>query len=486
MPRGVLGREAESGVLEAFLDQPGPGLAFLTGPRGTGKTTLAAEGLRGREAVHFRALPLPAEELLRDFEQTLRAVLGEVPGPRTPGLLPLPGPEARWEALLTGIVDRAEGDRPLILALDGAEHLTGAHRRWGPSLAGAVALARERGAPLKVVVVGRRGEVLKEALGLTSGPPGPDTELELGPLPYRTAGWAHGARSAEEAFLLWAVFGDHAAHLPPEGSQDRGRDLGARVVARTLRPAGDLFDAPLRALEATFQRPARYLALLRTLSEGPLDWSRILERTPGVASGGQLAPYLRRLEEEGFVQVERPMGSDEGSRNRRYLLRDPFLAFWCGLVLPDRSLLSGLGPEAVWRERIRPRLGPHLDRWLARAARRWLRAHASEALPAPARTVGGLWDDEAEFDAVAWLENGQVCYGLSRWSDEPLAGDELHRDMTARMKATRYGIGREARAPLYFLSGGGDEVLRRQTARNPLSRILGLEDLMGTEPPPGS
>jgi hypothetical protein len=469
----LVGRDVETKALGSFLDREGPGLAVVSGPRGRGKTALLARTLHGRRAVHFQPLPLPPEGLLADLEGLLHSVLGEVPLPRRPGLLPLTNPEARWEALLTGVADRAREAGPLILALDGAENLFGAHRKWLPLLIETLVQVREGGVALKVVVAVRPG---------APPLPDPDLTLELNPLPFRDAGWAHGAGSFREAFLRWAVFGDHPAHLAVSTVAPA---FEAAAIARILDPGGDLHDRPLRTLEGIFQRPARYLALLRALAEGPLDWGGLLARVPGIDTGGQLAPYLRRLEQEGFVRAERPLDAEDGSRNRRYVLTDPFLAFWCGLVLPHRSLLSRAGPEAVWWDRIRPALPAHLDRWLARAALLWLRDHAAERLPAPARTVGGLWGGAADFDAVAWLENGQICYGLSRWSEDPLEGPELPDEMTRRMKGTRYGIGREARAPLWFLPGGAGEELRRRSARDPLGRILGLADLMGPEPPAG-
>jgi hypothetical protein len=469
----LVGRDDETKALGGFLDREGPGLALVGGPRGRGKTALLARALTDRRAVHFQALPLPPEGLLADLEGLLHSVLGEVPLPRRPGLLPLTNPEARWEALLTGVADRAREAGPLILALDGAENLFGAHRKWLPLLIETLVQVQEGGVPLKVVVAGRPG---------TPPVPDPDLTIELSPLPFRDAGWGHDADSPREAFVRWAVFGDHPAHLAPGTNP---LDFEAAVVARILDPGGDLHDRPLRTLEGIFQRPARYLALLRALAEGPLDWGGLLSRAQGVDTGGQLAPYLRRLEEEGFVRTERPLDAEEGSRNRRYVLTDPFLAFWCGLVLPHRSLLTRMGPEAVWQGRIRPALPAHLDRWLARAALLWLRDHATERLPAPARTVGALWGGEADFDAVAWLESGQVCYGLSRWSGDPVEGSELPDEMARRMEATRYGIGREARAPLWFLPGGAGEELRRRSARDPLGRILRLDDLMGPGPPSG-
>ena len=192
-----------------------------------------------------------------------------------------------------------------------------------------------------------------------------------------------------------------------------------------------------------------------------------------------MAPYLKRLEEEGIAVSERPLDAPEGSRKRRYRLSDPFWAFWFSCVLPVRSALVAGDPWTAWREGVRPRLEGHLERWLPMAAREWFRDHAAERLPAASRRLGGLWGEEAEFDLVAWLTNGQVCYVDTVWTDEPV-GAEILADLLARMQRSRYGIGREARAPILVVSGPVEESLRRRVAAAPLATLITLEDLMGS------
>jgi hypothetical protein len=110
------------------------------------------------------------------------------------------------------------------------------------------------------------------------------------------------------------------------------------------------------------------------------------------------------------------------------------------------------------------------------AARRWLADRAEPEFGAPVREVGALWGSDADFPVAARLSNGQVCYGLVDWDME---AEDLPREMNRRMTETRYGLGRQARAALFFLSGEGSEELRRTVAREPLARIVGLAQLMG-------
>ncbi len=470
----LLGRGPEVAELRDLVATEGPHLISVSGPRGRGKTALLHAAFQDLPVVHFQASNLPEGALVRDLEALALVLFGEVPTPRRPGVLPLPSGEGGWLSLLIGIVDRIEADgRRLIVIFDGMDPLLSTARGLPAHLAEMFESALSRGLPLSLVLTARSRGVLESLSGPDGPMPPPDLEVSLGSLPFRVAGWGHGAVDAEDAFHRWALLGDHPAHLP---RTRRRRSLEGAVLSRVLRPSGDLFESPLRRLEGTFQRPARYAAILRALSSGPLDWSGILERAPGIETGGQLAPYLRRLEEEGLVVVELPLDADPESRSRRYGLANPFLSFWFGSVLPHRSLLLAHGAEQVWKERIRPSLSGHMQVWLEEAARRWLLEHAEEQLGAPARQTGALWAGDADFPVAGRLTNGQVCYGLVEWGD--VGG--LAADMTHRMKEVRYGLGREARSPLFFLAGGVDEELRRLVAREPLARIIGFEQLMGT------
>ena len=474
-PEPLPGREVELGKLAALLAGAGPAVVTITGPRGRGKTALLQRALRGSESLHFQGAPLTEGDLLADLEELARAQLGEAPVPRRPGVLPTGTTKAGWLSLLMGLRDRVEDSgKPFTLALDGMETLLSSHRRLVQELSDLVQGVRNHGIPLRVVLCARAKGTLEPLTG-TRGTLGPaDLELELPPLPYRVAGWGHGARDPRDAFLRWAILGDHPAHLRPGGPR---QDLGELVVRRVLEPQGDLHDEPLRRLEATFQRPARYASVLRALAAGPLDWSGILARASGVESGSQLAPYLGKLEEEGLVRVDLPLDAAPGSRSRRYALSDPFLGFWFGSVLPHRSLIASEGAPAVWRDRIFPNLGRHLQGWMEEAARRWLADHAEADFGVPAREVGALWGSEADFPVAGRLSNGQVCYGLVDWE---MRFEELPREMNLRMAETRYGIGRQARAALFFLAGEGSEELRRTLAREPLARVVDLAQLMGS------
>jgi hypothetical protein len=453
-------------------------------------------------ALHWEVPPLEAPGLLADLDHLVARTLGELPRIERPDLLPLRGTGHAWavrfEGLLRGVARAGAegGENSGVFVIDGMEALAGAGRGVIEALEEAWNRTRGAGVPAHLVLTWRG----PPAERWVQSAPGGEV-LGPGPVPYRAAATAHGSGWGDAAsdplgaVARWAVFGDRPSHLPTTWTALGGEPavgwkeaLERSVVERVLVPGGDLHDAPLRALESDLQVPRRYLGILEAVASGETDWGGIARRVGGDA-GNRLAPYLRGLEAGGWIRVRHPLDGAPGGRRRRYALVDPFDAFWLSRVLPVRSLLHREDPHRVYRDHIAPALGDHLARWLPELARRWIEAHAREALPSSPREVGGLWAGPVEVEVAARLANGQVCYGACG-PGLPTAGEAepegvgdlaLIDRLEAAMAETRWGIGREARAPLVFLLGEPSEALRRRVARSGLGRILTPVDLM-TEP----
>lgn len=439
---------------------------------------LLREALAGRGGVlHWVVPPLEEEGLLGDLERVATLELGSLPEVERPDLLPMPGTGRRWairiEGVLRALASRAafEGEPSGILVVDGAEALLGARARLGEELASLWARNRDAGGTTHLVLAFRGGG--HPAWGEAAGGEPP---FRPGPVPFREAAARAlpGATDPRDRLDAWMLFGDHPAGLPPVPPHPDAT-LEDEVVRRVLTPGGDLHDAPLRRLEGSLQAPRRYLGILRAMAGGADRWGEIA-RGAGAEAGNQVAPYLARLEEEGWIELREPLDGRPGGRRRRYLLRDPFSAFWFGHVLPWRSLLAREDPRRIFRERIAPGLDAHRARRLPELALRWLADYAPERLPAPAREVGGLWAGEVEIAPAARLSNGQIVYGACDAGPEP--GEALLDGLLARMREVRWGIGREARGPVLFVLGAPSEALRRRVAVDPLARILTPAELM--------
>ena len=465
--------------LREALTSPESGWILVHGAAGTGRSRLVSRAVREFGGILFRASPLEGDDLLDDFRSFLRERGGGLPKPEGPGFLPEPGGLPGWRSLLAGLVDQSrKGRGPTVVVFDGARWILEARRRWPLELAEALERAGRRGAPVHFILVmdGVDPEI-------PAALPEPAARVRTGAMGVREAVRAHGAVTPLDGYALWACLGGDPSRLP-RWSGD-GRSWEEVVVARVLAREGDLFDAPLRELDRVFQKPARYTSLLRVLAEGPLDWPTLRTRVRGIRTGGQMAPYLARLEGLGVVESVRPLGSSQGSRDRRYGVRDPFVAFWMGCVLPVRSLLDPYDPWSSWIRWVRPRVAAHLERLLPRATSDWFRRHADERFAAAGREVGALWGGEAEFPVVGWLANGQICY-VGVEASARVTGAEAFDRLAAAMERTRYGIGRQARTPVLVLPRGIDKGLRRRMAREPLTTVLDLSDLTGLPADPAA
>ncbi len=470
------GRGEQTEVLREALGASVPSVVPVVGPRGSGKTTLIRRTLLGwpGPVIHLDVAPDEEGALRRTLEEEARAVLGDLPAVERPELLPTGDPGVAWVRLLDSILEGFRRHGSGVLVLDGVEWLERARKRLPGEVGESWRRLAGGSGPIHLLLVAR------SASGLQGWPEPGEGEggVELGGLPFRVAGWAHGPASPREAFRFWALFGDDPGAL--RGIRP-GESLEEAAVRRILSPGGDLHDGPLLRLDRAFQAPQRYLALLRVLAGGDRAWGELAEGM-GEEGGNRLAPYLNRLAEEGLLRIRRPLGSSPRSRDRRYGIADPFMAFWCGVVLPGRSALLRLGPEGFWERECAPPLQAHLDRWLPEAARRWLGEHADEGMGAPAREVGALWGaEEPELDVAGRLASGMVAYGIAQRGAGEAPGALLEA-LRRRVEATRYGIGREARASLLFLQGPPGEELRRGVARERMARVVPLEELMGPSP----
>lgn len=466
------------------LEEQGPQIHLIHGPSGVGKSALVCVALEqlpeARPRVYWEIPPLEEGALLRDLDRVLSETLGPLPTADRRDLLPVSGSAAPWIRRLEGIL-MALGPQGGVLVLDGFEHLGAARRRLSDEIFTVWRSAGNRARNVHLIVVSRAAPSL--------GPWGEDApadrvnRIRVGARPFRLAAHSAFTESARAAVLRWSVFGDQWNRQP--GSVRSGElgghtfdGLRKEIIERVLRPGGDLHDQPLRQLERTVQAPQRYLGILEALASGPQDWAGIVRFHGSVGRGNQLAPYLLRLEAEGVLLIERPLGALPEGRRRRYCLSDPFLAFWFGHVFPVRSLIHRLGAEAVFARWIEPALMAHVARWLPVLARRWLAEHAAEALGAPAREVGALWGDDEPIDVAARLANGSVFYGGCA-SGDGAAQRAVAESLESVMTKVRFGIGRENRAPLLFVLESPDPDLKRWSARFRLAQVITPERLMG-------
>jgi uncharacterized protein len=472
--RDFHGRTREIGRIRSACDALEPSLLRVGGMRGIGKSALVLKALRDFDhlVVPVPALPDPLQRnALRRALAERDVEVAEVEVTDDAGEAP------SWEELFTHAASRARPGRPsFVLVLDDSHRLSESRARFERPLLTCLHRARDERRPFHVILVGQG------TLGY--GPPIADDEIfadadtiTLGPLPLRAAKPMLPGGAPRDIIRAYGVLGGIPRVLR---AVDREVTLETNIRRMTLEPEARFADAPAQWLERDLQTPSRYNAVLDRLAVGECDWGALHEAVPDLTSSGQLAPYVRRLEELGLVEVRRSLDAAPNSRARRYQIADPFLAFWYRFVHPLSYRPPGSRERAEVAVRsIRPHLDAHLESLFPRICRQHMAHDAMETLGANARELGSLWTTEYDIPTAGILTSGAAFYGACFWRALQRGEDPLDPlDRAAR--ATRYGFGREHRLRILFTATTPPRWLHRTVMRGEQSMLVGPDQLVGT------
>lgn len=478
MDRPFVGRREEVRLLRERLRQRTPTLSVVRGTPGIGVTRFLREVLGGRPHLHL-PIPLLPEGDLRDALATALHAAG-ARAPRPSSRTASAGPD--WGGLLDSASSLAPApaqldSAPFTLVLDDAHRLRSLRSGLPGELAGFMRDLRARPLPFHLVVAGTDPGGLSAFTEAEPATGAGAMDLELGPLSPGEVAPLLDRWSPMERLTAWSILGGNPRRLttiPPRAT------LASAVRDLVLDPEGPFHREVPQQLERSFQAPYRYAAVLRGVAVGARSWGEIAASIPELEGSQRLGPYVKGLEERGFLEVQASLDARPGSRARTYDLPDPFLHFWFRVVLPHRRELVTVGPARVWDEEVRPGLSQQVAGTLPLAARAWLRSDAAPVLGEVAREVGALWGRDHRVDVAGILRNGAAAYGSCRWQEGPLDEGELDA-LDRQLRATRYGFARETRHRILFGRGAMTAALRSRVARDPSVHVVGIRELTGGE-----
>lgn len=461
------GRSRELGALRSALDGTEATLLRVAGLRGVGKSALVTRALESfeHEVVRVPALPEPLQRTA--LHRSL------VEGPDAPESPATEGqdPSRSWEALFAWTTRRARpGRSPWVLVLDDAHRLEESRARYLPPLLAALRDARAHHRPFHVVLVSPLLPQIPAGYEELLAEP-----MQVDPLPLRAALELLPGSSPEEVLRAYGVFGGIPRVL---GALDPSLTLETNVRRVLLDPESPVADVPGSWLERDLQTPSRYNAVLATLALGECDWARLHEGVPDLTSSGQLAPYVRRLEELGLVRVRRSLDAAPTGRSRRYALTDPFFAFWYRFLLRDAGAPSTRAQADARLRSIRSAFESHLGTMFPTICRQHMRYDAIETLGSNARELGSLWGAGYDIPVAGILTSGAAFFGACHWRP-PVRGDDPLGALESEARETRYAFGRERRFRLLFTRAEPPRWLERDALRRDQTILLGPGELVG-------
>jgi AAA+ ATPase superfamily predicted ATPase len=357
-----------------------------------------------------------------------------------------------WEALLAYVGERARDERFGFIVdefsyyCDESPELPSVLQRWwdrvGARTKVMTVLAGSHVAFMERLVLG--GQAL---YGRRTG------ELRLQPFDYANAGRFFPTYSPEDRIRAYGIFGGMPAYL---AGCDHTSSLAQNVARVILSDDAYLRREPeyLLSQERSVNRPLGYLGVLRAIADGQTQ-PGVIASAAGFHSAADIAPILERLRE--FLLVDRiaPINALTRTRTSRYIISDPFLAFWFRFVQPSEAALEHGADSWVVQNRVLP----NLDWFISRPQGPWERAcrdylwrafRAGKLDDVGFDRLGGWWEgrgpnDSAEIDLLAVDGERVVLAGSCKWRNEfakPGDLDELKRVAVraGATDATRYVV----------------------------------------------
>lgn len=447
-----IGRAQELSRLRKEFAANRPSLLVVYGRRRIGKSTLLREAAKGRPHVLYQATRVTAA-------LNLEALKAEIA--RSLGADDLLSGLGDWLGVLTYLARKAEDTPGLVVVLDEFPYLV----EVDPSLPSVIQKFWDAGSPaagrLNLVLCGSLIAQMEDLLAERNPLYGRQTlAMDVQPLPLRDAADFFPGHSSEERVLAHGIFGGIPFYLR---LCDPGASIEENVSNLLLADAGPLVDEPNVLLQSELRETQRYASILAAIADGCTKLGEINGRVREIKDATSLSPYVERLERMRLVRPVRSMDAEPKSRDRRYFVADPLMAFWHRFVRPNMSSVAqGFGAE-VWRHQVAPRLDEFMGGAFEEICREHARRHSQERLPAPAQEIGQIWGADYDIDIAGRLLDGSMLYGECKWRRGEV-GEDVLDTLIRRAGKTVYGSGTQRRHFTLYARAGFKAGVRERAA----------------------
>ena len=456
--------------LEERYARGGFQMVVLYGRRRVGKTTLAKEFVRDKNALYFTALEQSDRDNLADFSRKMMDFFG---------LPALQGSFETWGTALDFFADRAS-QRRSVLVLDEFPYAAERNRAIPSMLQAAIDHKLKETDAFIILCGSNQGFMESEVLGSKSPLYGRRTaQMRLLPLGYREAALMMHGVDPQKAFRYYACFGGVPYYLSLVDPALSLRDNLARLYFGT---AGFLYDEPFALLRQELAEPASYNSILRAVASGANRQARIADRTGIPATS--LPRYLTTLCGLGMLRKAIPFGEDPQTLRRGiYVMGDACYAFWYRFVMPRVSdVESGLGELAA-----RSLPGQQLDEYCGHrfegVCAEWLAEQAlARTLPIAATSVGSWWGtdpvahEQTDIDVLAADRDARtLVLGECKYRERFDESAEVEDLKSKRLLVPGY----KARSFFLFTKNDPAAATRDKYAGDASVRFLTLDELYG-------
>lgn len=427
-------RQAELESLRGALSASGPALIRVYGRRRLGKTEILQKLTKELGGVYLLIDDADTSQVLASLSRQIAVETDSLP-------VPFRSWDDFYEHLIKNVSDRfvimdefqrlVENDRQAITRLQ--DQWDRRLRRSGPS----IVLCGSSVGMMQRLTGGRKGPLFGR---LTS-------DLRVRAFDYAAVRLLYPEADEMERVRRYAVFGG----TPFYHQFSVGRALPDAIRGAFLEPTSPLRDEPQSLLQFELKSHTRYNSILSEIGNGTHKLSE-LEQKIGVKHGG-LGPYLEVLKHDlDLVAMEEPVCGMK--KQNRYVMTDPFFAFYYRFVFRDRPRLELGRIDAVLAD-IMKELDGHIGRHYEEVVRQALiRANGSkiDGIEIDFERIGRWWNKTGEeLDLVA-VGKREILAGEVKLGARP-AGPEILHEIRRKSDLMEKAEGKPVR-PVIAARGG--------------------------------
>lgn len=451
-----INRDKEREFLESEYNRNGSSLVILYGRRRVGKTALAAEFMKNKNALYF----LVTEESEVQNKHAFKNMVAEF----TNNELLKKANVDSWELIFKTILEYKTESKKVIV-IDEFQYLGKSNAAF-PSIFQKVWDTILKDQDIMVVLCGSLISMMEsQTLAYSSPLYGRRTgQIKLGQIPFKFYHEFFPDKGRKELIEYYAITGGVPKYI--ELFYD-SNDIYTAIENNVLSKSSFLYDEPNFLLQREVSEVGSYFSVIKAIALGNQKLSKIAGTLELKQTG--LTKYLKTLINLDILEREVPIVEENPEKSKRglYKIKDNFISFWFQFLYPNLSYIESGNEELAMKKIRRNLVDGHIsyvyedvcieEMWSLNAEDNW-DFHFDK--------VGRYWNNNTEIDIVALDTNGNdIIFGECKYWQDKVGIDVLFA-LEEKAKAVEWKkINRNNWFVLFSINGFKDDLIQLANIR---------------------
>jgi len=414
--KNFINRDKEREFLNSEYNREGASLVILYGRRRVGKTALASEFMKEKNALYF----LVSEE----SETQNRASFKDMVADFTENELLLNASIDKWDLIFKALLDYKTENKKLVV-IDEFQYLGKSNPAF-PSIFQRIWDTMLKDANIMVILCGSLISMMEsQTLNYDSPLYGRRTgQIKLKQIPFRHYNEFFPNKSKKELIEYYSVTGGVPKYI--ELFYD-SENIYSAIEQNVLRRASFLYDEPNFLLQKEVSEIGSYFSIIKTIAVGNQKLSKIATSLELKQTG--LTKYLKTLINLDILEREVPITEENPEKSKRglYKIKDNFMLFWFKFLYPNLSYIESGNEELAMKKIHQHLVDSHIsfvyedvcieEMWQLNIKDKW-NFHFDK--------VGRWWNNNNEIDIVAIDSTGNdIIFGECKYWENKVGIDVL-------------------------------------------------------------